>query len=458
MTTPVESAPRPQSDYVVTEHKRRFRVAAQSEVLEGGQGTIDRLVGNQLAVKRPKSPEALKNWDPERALEVRRLPLEDLDISRPLFVLGEDTPGYVMHLIDGTLPIRSLIEDARAGGPGALVDAYHRAAGVRRRLRLLAGIAAVLARIHGRGLVYTDLSAGNVLVSERAPHENIWLVDVDNVAVAGTRATAPFTPGFAPPEFSQARLPSRLVDAYAFAVLAFRVLTQLHPLYGDEPAPGGPAEHDLWIEHETVRDRYAGVGMAREHVMDAELRELFRLCFEDGLGDPDARPDLATWTRALYSSADDAVGCPRCGRDHLSPGPCAWCGAPIARPLSAVLLDCVPGCPPRATRGAHGVLALAPDGRTVIEERHRTGRLEERPLQPVLAIDRRGDAIEVRAMSGRFCQLVRGGARPQQVRRNSGRRMRPARPGEATDIVHLGPPEHYHRAVAIVADPRAAGA
>jgi hypothetical protein len=453
MTTSVDSTAPTQADYVVTE-KRRFRVAAQSEVLEGGQGTIDRLVGNQLAVKRPRSAAALKNWDPERALEVRRLPLEDLDISRPLLVLSDDTPGYVMQLIDGTLPIRSLIADAGAAAPEELLAAYHRAAGVRRRLRLLAGIAAVLARIHGRGLVYTDLSAGNVMVSERAPHENVWLVDVDNVAVAGTRSSAPFTPGFAPPELAAARLPSRLVDAYAFAVLAFRVLTQLHPLYGDEPAPGGPAGDGPWIEHETVRDHFADIGIPREHVMDAELRELFRLCFEDGLGDPDARPDLATWTRALFGAADGAVRC-SCGRDRLGPGACGWCGAPLPPLLTAVLLDCVPGSPPKVTRGAHGALAVAPRGSTFIEERHRTGRLEDGPLQPVIAIDRSGDRLDVRAMSGRSCQLVRGSEKPQSIRRKSGRRIDPARPGHASDVVHLGPPDRYHRAVAIVADPRA---
>jgi hypothetical protein len=448
-------------DYVVTEDRRRFRVARSSEELRGGQGTIDRLVGNQLAVKRPRTAEARKAWDDSRVVAVRRLPLEDLDISRPLFLLGDEEPGYVMHLIDGTCTVRTLIQDAPAEGESAWdrFEGYHAKAGVRRRLRLLATIAAVLARIHGRGLVYTDLSAGNVMVSEAEPHENVWLVDVDNVTVAGAEGPAPFTPGFAPPEFVTHRLPSRHADAYAFAVLAFRVLAQLHPLTGDQAPAPGPAEPIAWIEADAVCERFVGRGIPREHVLTPELRELFRVCFEDGLEAPDARPDLATWARALYMAADDATACPQCHRDRLGTGACPWCGERTSRRLSALLLDCLPGRVPVPTSGAHGIVALAPDGRTVIEERHRTGRLGERPLAGVLAIDRRNDKIEVRAMSGRSCQLVKDDAGPREVPRRRGLAMREAHPGRQADIVHLGPNPTYHRAVAVVPDPRlAAGA
>jgi hypothetical protein len=46
----------------------------------------------------------------------------------------------------------------------------------------LAHAAEALAMLHGQGLAYGDLSAGNVLVSHAITEAEVWLIDSDNVA------------------------------------------------------------------------------------------------------------------------------------------------------------------------------------------------------------------------------------------------------------------------------------
>jgi DNA-binding helix-hairpin-helix protein with protein kinase domain len=50
-----------------------------------------------------------------------------------------------------------------------------------RRLQILKQLAETLAKLHGRGLAFGDLSPNNIFVSQSVEHHQVWLIDADNI-------------------------------------------------------------------------------------------------------------------------------------------------------------------------------------------------------------------------------------------------------------------------------------
>ena len=90
-----------------------------------------------------------------------------------------------MEMFTGMAPIRSLMRPPK--GTGSVAQWYFQGGGLRRRLRLLARVAEVLSELHGRGLVYADLSPSNVFASEKSNAGEVRLIDTDNVHPATSR-------------------------------------------------------------------------------------------------------------------------------------------------------------------------------------------------------------------------------------------------------------------------------
>ncbi|GAA3265960.1 serine/threonine protein kinase [Dactylosporangium vinaceum] len=308
---------------------RHLNLVVDAPLGRGGEGVVFRTHHGGLAVKlcTGASMEHLE----DRLARLRWLPLHDVPICRPLEPLAEPHVGYVMELLEDMVAFREIC------GPTAddVARWYGQGGGLRRRLRLLAKCATILGVLHDRGIVYGDVSPGNVLISAQLAHDEVWLVDADNLqteSVPGPYrlATAMYT---APEVLRGTSGNTVFSDVFSFAVLAYETLTTNHPFIGDY-VDQGPAdlEEDAqrgllpWIGHSTDNRNHTSFGYPPETVLTRQLLALFRRTFEDGLHDPRARPGAGEWAAALHSAADRCVNCSNCPHSYIvAREQCPWC-------------------------------------------------------------------------------------------------------------------------------------
>ena len=149
------------------------------ELARGGQGVVYRTKDADLAVKQPLDasgqPDKTANLR-ERFQRIRLLPMpRRIPVSLPLAIL-RDEPGYVMRLLNDMKPFavfdldgrsKKKLEDEKQALPQWLAKIpdkdqalrllhYASTGSTRRRLRVLAKCAAILARLHNAGMVYGD--------------------------------------------------------------------------------------------------------------------------------------------------------------------------------------------------------------------------------------------------------------------------------------------------------------
>lgn len=299
------------------------KFAEDASSAESKQGASQSLWNQLTRVTGFKvAPHGVEQGDLRRRLEdVHILPLPDLHVAQPLAML-RDHVGYTMRILKGMVPIRSLIADP---GETNLAEFYFSTGGLRRRLELLANTAAILSRIHAVPLVYADISPNNIFVSEQKDAHEVWLIDLDNLDYLSSNATGVHTPGFGAPEVVTGRASaSTLSDSYAFAVLAFWVLAQVHPFLGEFVDEGGGdgemdrKEHAFrgdipWIEDTRTDSNHTSRGLPRHQVLSKPVRELFERTFEEGRVDRAKRPSMANWADVLRRAADRIVSCKACG-------------------------------------------------------------------------------------------------------------------------------------------------
>ena len=100
---------------------------------------------------------------------------------------------------------------------------YYKTGGLRRRLNALFKCASLLARLHGNGMVYGDISPNNIFISEGLEDPSVWLIDADNIRFEITAGgSVVYTPKYGAPELVQGKDGGRPAsDCHAFAVVAF---------------------------------------------------------------------------------------------------------------------------------------------------------------------------------------------------------------------------------------------
>lgn len=302
----------------------------------GGQGSVFTVRGSDLAVKllETPTPEWRQRVD-ENIARLKRLPLRDLNVARPLRALAKPYAGYVMELMTAMLPIRTLTHPPRDAAAD-LLPWYIDSGGLRRRLRLLANAADVFRALHGRGLTYGDTSPDNVFVSEDLSAFEVWLIDCDNV-MQGVSPRVVYTPGYAAPEvFGTHAGADSLTDAWSLATICFETLCALHPFDGDMVQDGEPELEEQafqgrlpWVDDTSDDTNRASRGLPREFVLTRGLRDLMQQTFEAGRHERLDRPGTAAWATRLHQAADQTLQCPGCtGTYYLNLTSCPWCDTP----------------------------------------------------------------------------------------------------------------------------------
>lgn len=312
----------------------------------GGQGAVFEVEGAKLAVKlifdpSPARRERLAN----QIAQVKRLPLENVAIARPRAVLRSPHVGYVMELLTGMTPLETLASPPRE--TTSIAQWYLDGGGLRRRLRVLAHTADALAELHGKGLVYGDPSPHNVFVSATAIDQEVRLIDADNLHYhSSPSASAIHTPGYGAPELISGHSGvNSLTDAHAFAVMAFRTLSLVHPLMGDQVVDGEPEFEEealggkrAYVDHPEDASNRTSRGIPRAIVLSKLLGELCRRTFVDGLRDPMKRPGIVEWAERLHTAADLTLPCAGCGATYYHNEPsCSFCDRPRGRFVATIL-------------------------------------------------------------------------------------------------------------------------
>ncbi|MDQ7073585.1 MAG: lipopolysaccharide kinase [Gammaproteobacteria bacterium] len=343
------------------------------ELGKGGQGVVFRTKDPDLAIKlvtdeagNPLTQnEHIRKYS-ERFERVKLLPIpQDINISTPVALLKEHA-GYVMPLLNEMVPFSDFWLDGKVAKeikredipswllpkgnsdeeisqenedklkPLKEIVHYHNTGGLRRRLHVLYKCASLLARLHGTGLVYGDISPNNIFISNDSSHSSVWLIDADNIRFEiSSNSGIVYTPKYGAPELVQEKDGARPIsDCHAFAVVAFYLLALIHPFIGqkvdgsdeddwaDEENDGEGAEDRAyagifpWVDDEEDDSNASMSGLPRVLLLTPKLQQLFQQTLGAGRGQPWLRPSIYHWPEALAQATDLTVQCPNCSMSY----------------------------------------------------------------------------------------------------------------------------------------------
>lgn len=255
----------------------------------------------------------------------------------------EDDVGYVMSLVQGFEPLTNYLNIPK--GSEEQME-WQQKYDLRRRYRVIAYLFERLEKIHIEGLVFSDLSPNNILVSQKND-SSLKFIDTDNLRTKSN----PFsnvlgTPGFIAPELlrkperpdvlteeetkniEDSHLLSEESDVYSAAIIAFMLLTLNHPFKGvkaigenttpeDEiAAEMGQMDYilkpgtDNYCEGNIFVDKF-------DSITTPEIRDLFARTFIDGKDNPLHRPTANEFKNEFQRASRLIVKCPHCGEESL---------------------------------------------------------------------------------------------------------------------------------------------
>ncbi|POY36969.1 kinase [Solitalea longa] len=200
--------------------------------------------------------------------------------------------------------------------------------------QICVNIARGVKRLHSAGLAHSDLSYKNVLVDPIS--KSAAIIDIDGLVVPGLFPPDVIgTADFIAPEVlatkhlnikdSNRKLPNRLTDLHALAVLIYMYLLYRHPLKGGKIHDIDPEKDDLlamgekalFIEHPTDNSNkpklnqinpkelpWADTSKLSYKITGPYLKSLFERAFIDGLHNPMLRPTADEWEQALLKTTD----------------------------------------------------------------------------------------------------------------------------------------------------------
>ena len=431
----------------------------------GGQGAVYAVKGGRLAVKliagrSQRDRERMRN----QLTHVRRLPVGELSLAKPLEMLRPPHTGYVMELLTGMVPIRSLLAPPKGEPPG--VEWYLRTGGLRRRLLVLARAAHTLAQLHGKGLAYSDPSPANIFISDDPTFAEVWFIDTDNLRYESSPGSfaGVYTLGYGAPELVQGKSGvTTLTDVHAFAVIAFQILALVHPFVGDFVNEGVPELEEQafaglvpWVDDKDDDRTRASLGVLDEWFLPPRLGEAFDRTFGGGRQTPSQRPGAAEWAERLFAAADATISCPGCqGTFYFNRPRCTWCDA--ERPTFAMavfnLWDPKHGAAgglltkpqrgtPRPVIVGHGALTST----TAFTVTRRLAFDIQGPGadEPVVKASLSRDRISLQSLDGNSYPLFSASGDRQTVVSDSPQTIRLV-PGQASWGLHLGETGRLHR-------------
>ena len=426
----------------------------------GGQGRVFKVDGQDLVVKLLFNQTEVRREKLRNRLNfVRRLPLEELDVARPIEMLRPPYLGYVMELLTDMVPLKILAEPDR--DIRSLAEWYLQTGGLGRRLRLLARTAGTLAKLHGKGLVYGDPSLQNVFVSKAIDANEVWFIDADNLDYESSpNNSALYTPDYGAPELVNGRSGvNTLTDAHAFSVMAFKVLSLTHPLFGNMVINGEPELEEKaltgqlpWIDHPEDESNRASFGIPRKWVLSTELGRIAQRAFGSGLTDPVTRPGIQEWAQYLYTACDSTLLCPSCGGTYYVNQPsCSWCDEPRGQFVAMMFHLWDPDTKelmkePSKKRLIVGHAILSEGVAVRMTHRQAFGSTGKQSEDPVLEIKFEEQHLSFKNIDGNIYRLISPDGKHFSEISERPKRLKLTEERESWQL-HFGLPEHRHRVV-----------
>ena len=326
----------------------------KKEIGKGAQGAVYETADEDIAIKLILEDE--KNIKDESKIKLIQRDIKkiiykpfpkDIFIAKPLAVLKNEA-GYVMYLLNNMKPLSKLFpqkldkekevlipkfleEYAKEDKNGAEYIAYYLQSGsLRLRLKLLSRLALTLHRLHSRGMLYCDISYNNIFYNENI----IYLIDADNIDYANSIKKSIYTPEFEVPEILKGENNSIYSDIYAYAILAYYLLTIHHPFDGALLENDWENEKESIVEIPWIEDKNDfsnksnKVSLRGDLTITKELDFLFHKTFEEGRIDKYKRPSLLLWIEAFEKAFSQTLQCPECKMTYYDfHSKCPYCQA-----------------------------------------------------------------------------------------------------------------------------------
>lgn len=317
------------------EDERGKKYPLKAELARGGQGAVYTTDLPKVLIKgfTNKDEGEKKRWRAHIEWLIRQ-DIADLKLARPLVLLKAPRTGYVMELMDGLIPLRTLLdsfieaaEKISEDNENPQLQNYLEQGGLRRRVHILCQLARTLNQLHSRGMLYGDLSLDNIFVSDDPNYAETWLIDCDNISVDTHSGLTVHTPDYGAPEVVRGEaMLSSLTDCWSFAVIAYQLLTHNHPLKGDLVNEGEPEVEDEalrgehpWINDPDDFDNECFTNLPMQLVGHSKLPKLFQQTFGPGKNKPVDRIGMAEWLEALTEIDEHLFVCQECGGHSLLP-------------------------------------------------------------------------------------------------------------------------------------------
>ncbi|PHQ83890.1 MAG: protein kinase [Thalassobium sp.] len=307
----------------------------KQKLKEGGQGVVYTTELPSVLIKGFTSQDgnAKQRWRAHIEWLIRQ-DIADLKLARPLALMKAPRMAYAMELMDGLVDLTSLFDsfikardEATDDKPNLHIKNYLDQGGLSRRIRILCQLARTLNQLHGRGMLYGDLSPDNIFVSDDPAHAETWLIDCDNISYESHTGLTVHTPDYGAPEVVRGEaMLSSLTDCWSFAVIAYQLLTHNHPLKGDMINDGEPELEDAalrgehpWVNDPDDTDNECDNNLPVQLLEHSKLPALFQQTFGPGKQVPTQRPTMAEWLEALTEVDEHLFVCKACDGHSILP-------------------------------------------------------------------------------------------------------------------------------------------
>jgi len=288
-----------------------------SEIGSGGQGTVFATQAEGAAVKIISGSETSRDELEKQISRVTRMPVLDLPVAVPRYVLSGSEVGYSMTLLTGMTSLNDLI---LASTTSPFTESWYRnTGGLKKRLLIIEALSEVIGALHARGLVYCDLSANNVLISQSLKRSKLFLIDLDNLQYSNDKPRRIGTAPYMAPELYE-KGASRYSDDFSLAVLAFSILTGCNPFYGQALDQSSPEDYKNlpwaliapWIDDPNDESNRWNACIDRRIVISPRMNDLFERSFIQGRFEAEFRSSALEFASAARSAIHALYECKNC--------------------------------------------------------------------------------------------------------------------------------------------------
>ena len=303
-----------------------------SEIGRGGEGTVFATQAEGAAVKIITESATSRDELENRISRVTRLPVLDLPVAVPRYVLSGSEVGYSMTLLTGMTSLNELILPSTTS---PFTESWYRdTGGLKKRLLIIEALSEVIGALHARGLVYCDLSANNVLISQSLMRSKLFLIDLDNLRYSTEKPRRIWTAPFSAPEQHE-KGASRYTDDFSLSILAFSILTGCNPFYGQALDEASPEDYEglpyalnaPWIDDPSDKSNRWTACIDRKIVISPRMYGLFERSFTLGRFKPEIRSSALEFAAAARSASHAIYECEDCGWcNYVTSNSCESCG------------------------------------------------------------------------------------------------------------------------------------